>query len=329
MSRPVIAKNVCALALVVFLSVVLVGCDFGQNGHICTSTVSPGANLNTALSALRPGSVLCLHGGNYTGNVNANVSAGTPSAPVTVQSVRGEEPVVHGLFWVTGASSWTFNNVDVTWPSSGASRGDQMVRIKSATNWRYTGSEIWGARSTAAFGLNGTVSGFRIDHNYIHDTVPSNGTNQDHLVYVETAAGPGLGTTGVIERNVLARSPNGRAVKIGLGSGSTEPTGGVTIRYNTMVDNLGPSNVQLSYGAANNLIEHNVFDTVSPGYANVTRFELAGTGNMARDNVGFHSSAVLDAGGGLLDGGGNLHIDPQLDATYRPQNPSAQSNDRG
>lgn len=329
MSQPVTAKRLCALALVVLLSVVLVGCDIGENGHICTSTVSPGANLNTALAALKPGSVLCLHGGNYTGNVNARVSAATPSAQITVQSIHGEEPVVHGLFWVTGASNWIFDNIDVTWPNSGAGRGDQMVRIKSASNWRYTGSEIWGARSTAAFGLNGTVSGFRIDHNYIHDTVPSNDKNQDHLVYVETAAGRSLGTTGVIERNVLAHSPNGRAVKIGLGSGSTMPTGGVTIRNNTMFDNRGPSNVQLSYGAANNLIEDNIFDTVSPGYANVTRFELAGTGNVARNNVGFHSTAVLDVGPGLLDGGGNRHIDPQLDAAYRPQNPNAQTNDRG
>ena len=295
----------------------------------CTRTVAPGANLNVALAALSPGSVLCLHGGDYIGNVNARVTAGAASTPITVQSAPGEQPVVRGLFWVTGASWWTFDNIDVTWPSSGASRGDWLVRIKSATNWRYTGSEIWGARSTAAFGLDATAVGFQIDHNYIHDTVPSNDTNQDHLIYVETLSGQGLGTTGVIERNVLAHSPNGRAVKIGLGSGSTTPTGGVTIRYNTMFDNLGPSNVQLSYGATNNLLDDNIFDTVHSGSANVTRFELAGTGNVARDNIGFHSTSVLDVGPGLIDGGGNQHVDPRLDALYRPQNPSAQNHGPG
>jgi hypothetical protein len=295
----------------------------------CTSTVAPGANLNVALATLSPGSVLCLHGGDYIGNVNARVTAGTPSSPITVQSVQGEQPVIRGLFWVTGASWWTFDNVDVTWPSSGASRGDWLVRVKSAANWRYTGSEIWGARSTAAFGLDASAAAFHIDHNYIHDTFASNGTNQDHLIYVETLAGPGLGTTGVIERNVLAHSPNGRAVKIGLGSGSTTPTGGVTIRYNTMFDNLGPSNVQLSHGATNNLLERNIFDLVHSGFANVTRFELVGTGNVARDNIGFRSTSVLDVGPGLTDGGGNQHLDPRLDATYRPQNPSAQNYGRG
>ena len=39
----------------------------------CTRTVVPGANLNVVLAALLP-SVLCLHGGDYIGNVNARVT---------------------------------------------------------------------------------------------------------------------------------------------------------------------------------------------------------------------------------------------------------------
>ena len=171
--------------------------------------------------------------------------------------------------------------------------------------------------------------GFQIDHNYIHDTVPSNDTNQDHLIYVETVSGQGLGATGVIERNVLAHSPNGRAVKIGLGSGSTTPTGGVTVRYNTMFDNLGPSNVQLSYGdkqpARRQHLRHGPFRLGQRD----AYFELAGTGNVARDNIGFHSTSVLDVGPGLIDGGGNQHVDPRLDPLYRPQNPSAQNHGAG
>ncbi len=251
--------------------------------------------------------------------MNVTVQAGAS----TVESVAGEQPVVKGLFWVSGATGWTFNNVDVTWPTSGATSSDQMVRIRNAHDWRYTGSDIGNAHSTAAFGLNSTVYSFRIDHNRIHDTVPSNGTNQDHLVYVETAATAIPGGVGTIDRNVLVGSPNGRAIKIGLGSGSTAPTGGVNVQYNTMVDNYGPSNVQLSYGAANNLFSRNLMDGSSA--QNITRYMLAGVGNAAKDNVGWHSTAVLDVGPGLTDQGGNLHIDPQLDGNYVPQNPNAQA----
>ena len=117
-------------------------------------------------------------------------------------------------------------------------------------------------------------------------------------------------------------------MKIGLGSGSTMPTGGVTIRYNTMFDNPGPSNVQLSYGATNNLIEGNIFDTVTSGLRERDSLRARRHGERRTRQRRFPFDAVLDAGPGLADGGGNLHIDPQLDATTVRRTPAPRPTNR-
>lgn len=291
---------------------------------------APWRTFQTSLPRLAPGDTLVARGGTYTEAVSATVQPATAAAKTTVVAYTGERPVISGKLWIIHGDYWTLDGINVTWgPGPGPS--DQMVRFPHSSFWRLTHSELWGAHSTAALGINADQHGFYVDQNYIHDTYPSNNDQQDHLIYCEADALYGPGNTGVIERNILAGSPNGRAVKIGKGSGSTAPTGGITVRYNTMVDNRGPSQIQLSYGATGNLIYRNIFQgtklspTGVPFYPNVTRFVLAGTGTVAADNIGWQSTAVLDVGPSLTDGGGNLHIDPQLDSTWHPQNPAAQT----
>ncbi|MCC6555821.1 MAG: hypothetical protein IT372_22900 [Polyangiaceae bacterium] len=65
--------------------------------------------------------------------------------------------------------------------------------------------------------------------------------NQDHLIYVNAGTGGG-----VIERSILVSSPNGRGVKIGPPSCGAGATANVVVQLNTMVDNLGPPNIQFS-----------------------------------------------------------------------------------
>ena len=68
--------------------------------------------------------------------------------------------------------------------------------------WRIHDCEILNARSFAGLLIAGAASSWTVDNNYIHDTYPANGRNQDHLIYVDARA-PG----GVIERNLLVESP--------------------------------------------------------------------------------------------------------------------------
>ena len=284
------------------------------------SSSSPWGTIGKGLTSTLPGQILVIHGGTYTQNIDVTVHAGSSSAPVVVRAASGERPVLYGKLWVHSANFWTFDGVNVTW-GTGLTSGDWMVRVIGSHDWRWTNSELWGAHSTAELGL-GPGYNFRVDHNYIHDTYPSNDTNQDHNIYATTELGHGQGGTGTIERNIIAHSPNGRGIKIG---GNSLGCGGLTVRYNTFYDNLGPSNIQLSDGAADNLIYRNIFARSHSGYDNVTRYNGLLSGSVAYDNVGWLSAGVADAGPGLNDGGGNLLLDPQLDSNFRPQSPQAQA----
>lgn len=275
-----------------------------------------------ALSVLQPGDILEVQGGTYRERLTSpRTRPGTAAKPVIVRAAPGERPVIEGLLWLKYASYWTFDGINVTW-SARNKRNEHMVKFREMTGWRFTNAEVWGARSYAAILVSGVSSNWRIDHCYVHDTYKSNGTNQDHLIYVNTIA---LG--GVIERNVLANSPNGRAVKVGPPSGSTTPIGGVTIRYNTMFLNAGPSNVQLSYGASRNVIYRNLMKRVRAGQTNITAYNLNGDGNLAYDNGGWESAGVMRPGYGIEDGGGNVMFDPSFAnpvvGDFTPTNPAA------
>jgi hypothetical protein len=180
---------------------------------------------------------------------------------------------------------------------------------------------VWGAESYAAVLVAGTPSAWALRRLYVHDTadaaVTGHGVNQDHLVYVNAGAGGG-----VLERSLLVRSPNGRAVKLGPPACGAGVTANVVVRYVTMVDNLGPSNVQASCEARDNRIERNLMVRPAAGRANVTGFSLTGAGNVAVDNVGWGSAAVADTAAGIVDGGGNLLRDPRFvdeaAGDYRP-----------
>lgn len=313
-----------------FMSVLLVfsGCTTAPTATYYVSTTGsnsadgsadhPWRTIGYGLTHVQSNQWLVVEGGTYAENIDAYVqpSSGDDTG-VLVTAQQNERVVVQGKFWVHNADYWTFNGINVTW-GQGLTSGDWMVRVIGSHDWRWTNSELWGAHSTAEMGINSGYN-FRVDHNYIHTTYPSNGTNQDHNLYVYPPD-QGFGQTGTIERNIIADSPNGRGIKIGNG-GST-PIGGLTVRYNTFKDNLGPSNIQLSYGASDNNIYRNIF--VHSSSQNVTRYNLTGTGSVGADNIGWQSSGVLDAGPGLSNGGGNLFLDPQLDSTFHPQNPQAQ-----
>lgn len=274
----------------------------------CTSTVS--SNLGRALATADAGDVLCVASGTYTENIRVRAGA----KDVVVQAAPGARPVVQGLLWLHDIDGWVIDGINVTWDDRN-DPNQHMVKFTGGAGWRYTNAEVWGAKSYAAILVAGDPMDWSLDRLYVHDTAPSNGVNQDHLIYANAGAGGGT-----IERNLLVGSANGRAVKVGSPSGDV--TDNVAIRYNTMVENRGPVNVQLSDRTSGVTIERNIM--VGSDAHNIRAYGVRGSGNLARNNIGWGSNGVLQDSPVLADGGGNLHVDPELDEHYEPTNPMAQ-----
>jgi hypothetical protein len=190
-----------------------------------------------------------------------------------------------------------------------------MVKFTDGKNWEFADAEVWGAESFAGILIAGVPSAWDID-------VTGHSVNQDHLIYVNAGEGGG-----VIERSILVGSPNGRAVKIGPSSCGNGPIANVVVRYNTMVDNWGPSNVQFSCESHDNLAEWNLMVRPGMNRANVTGFSLTGANNVAKNNLGWESTGVVEMGGGVVDGGGNILRDPlfvdAMNRDYHVKDPEA------
>ncbi len=288
----------------------------------------PWRTITKGLRSLKPGDTLYVRGGTYTERVTGfTLPSGTSSARITVKAYSGERPIVKGLLWLKGANYWTFDGINVTWDSNTGRSNEHMLKLIDGTGWVYTNAEVWGARSFAAILIAGAPASYKLSYLKVHDTYATNDKYQDHLIYVNSYAG---GTGGVIERNLLWNSPNGRAIKVGPSSSSGSKVGKVTIRYNTMFNNPGPANINLSYNTADVRIERNIMQKVAERYANVSATSLSGSNNVALNNVGWASTRVVATGfSGLKDGGGNLWINPQLRAPtngdFYPTNRQAQA----
>lgn len=81
----------------------------------CTTTISAGANVGTAESAMSPGQVLCLNSGVY-GNTTTNhyvySGSGTSGNPITVTSGPGQTATLQGFEEISGA--WiTLENLNI------------------------------------------------------------------------------------------------------------------------------------------------------------------------------------------------------------------------
>jgi hypothetical protein len=263
------------------------------------------------MHAIGSGQTLCVHGGTYTENISTSIAS-----RAKIVAYSGERPVVVGLMWLSSLSNVTIDGINVTWNSSNNS-SQHMVKFSGGSGWIYQNSEVWGAHSYAGILISGGASNFKLSNLFVHDTYPSNSTNQDHLVYINDANG------GIVERSLFVNSTNGRGIKLGPPSGGTAGPGGIVIKYNTFYNNTGPSNIQLSYGAHDNQVYRNIAQKSSQ--ENITAYNLNGTGNTVHDNVGFDSSAVASSS---FDTGGNLHINPQftnVGTDFHPLNSQAQT----
>jgi hypothetical protein len=287
----------------------------GNDGNAGTQA-APWKTFDHAMQQLRPGDTLYARGGTYVERAmlrGNDLTAGTATQRITVKAYPGERPVIKGQFWMSNADYWTIDGINVTWDPDYVNTQEHMVRFYGGHDMVYQHAELWGARSYAALLLTNGAYNFNINHMYIHDTRPSNGLNQDHLIYVAGAS------RGVIEYNLLTGAPNGRGVKVGSPSTGTGLPYGVTVRYNTIVD-CAAGNIGFSYDAHDNEVYRNVMVNAGPAWTNVAAFTLTGGNDVISNNAGWGSEGVIASGTPLVDGGGNRYLDPQLNANYRPAN---------
>jgi hypothetical protein len=278
----------------------------GNDGAAGTSS-APMRTLKHALDVLRAGDVLIVNGGVYREKLNVTVAAGTSSTPITVVAASGSRPVVQGLFWLNTPTYWRILGINVTWDSTNA-KSQHMTKFTGGHNWLFADAEVWGAHSYAGVAVTGDARTFELRNLYVHDTYKSNGTNEDHLIYLNSGSGPGL-----VDGCLLVNSPNGRAIKVGPPEAGSATVQNVKILYNTMINNLGPSNIQLAYGTSKVTIQGNLMVHSAPRYTNITAFQLTGSGSVALGNLGWQSAGVVQKSvRGLSDGGGNVYKDPQL-----------------
>jgi len=105
----------------------------------------------------------------------------------------------------------------------------------------------------------------------------------------------------------------------------------VLVRYNTIYNTS--MNVRACWTSTNNVIERNLLvktrmsSATSYQYGNIRGYQLSGSGNIARDNMGCQAKTIIDnydAGLGIQNGGGNqFPVDPLFDSIapngFRPR----------
>lgn len=274
------------------------------------SVTAPWGSLEQALESLEPGDTLVLRAGLYRERITgADVRPGTAAAPITVTAHPGEAPVLQGALWLRNASYWSISGLNVTWDPATGRSSDHMVKLEGGRGWRFTDAEVWDSQGYSAILVAGDAVDWSLQRLYVHDTHATNGRNQDNLITVA-----GNARSGMIARNVLTGSPNGRAIAVGSPREWQQDPHNVVIRYNTMFDNRGPSNVELAYQTRLVDVYRNIMVGSARGRANVTRWRLEGRENSIRNNIGWDSLRVVTRK--QVDERGNLHQDPFLAAPH-------------
>jgi hypothetical protein len=146
----------------------------------CTTTLSPGANIATAVQNAAAGAVVCLNAGTYNTSPTIASTNGTSSSPVTLTSANPANPAtINGRFVTNGTAKWlVISHLKFTW-SSGT---DDTIAL-TGDNITLTRNDVSGSdgticiTTTAWNGANAT--NIKIDHNKIHNCGDINDPNPD------------------------------------------------------------------------------------------------------------------------------------------------------
>jgi hypothetical protein len=172
----------------------------------CTQTLSPGANLDTAVSTAAAGSVICLTTGTYT-SPSVGSSNGTAAARVTLTSATPSSPAtLNGRFVLLGTASY----IDVTHLKfTFSSTTDNTVTV-TAPNNKIAYNDISGSSTTICATTNtwnGVVPDNTVfDHNLIHDCGDAANTDdQIHAQGIYVSSGANITVSNNWCWNVAAR----------------------------------------------------------------------------------------------------------------------------
>ncbi|HMJ14717.1 MAG TPA: right-handed parallel beta-helix repeat-containing protein, partial [Polyangiaceae bacterium] len=136
-----------------------------------STEVGPGADVEAAMNALRPGDTLVLRGGEYTLTDAWHVTMrGTAQAPIVVRAKAGERPHLHrplanqNVIDFDDVEHLLFSGIEI----SGGSHGLRLIRANNVT------IESCDIHDTADVAVSansgGDYANLRIVRNHIHDT---------------------------------------------------------------------------------------------------------------------------------------------------------------
>lgn len=278
------------------------------DGHLIE--VAPGGSLAEAFAAATPGTTIVVHPGTYREDVVLpDAPDGTAGAPIVVRSASAERPRLEGRLWLTTPTHWHVSGLEVTWRDD--LRHDRhLVKVTDGHSWTLRDMEIHGAQSFAGLLIVGSGErgaephGWTVADSCIHDTVPTNDTNQDHLIYVNTGVDSG---GGVLRDNVLFGAANGAGVKLAGPSASKGGAANVQVLDNVISDTV--QGVLVGFASRDNRIVGNTFGPFDAPYAPVRSYRLTGDSNVASDNISYGNDSLFfhydSPDGVVVDGGGN------------------------
>jgi hypothetical protein len=285
---------------------------------------APFRTIAKGISKMRPGTTTYVRSGTYRERVTARGPRCSPKAPCVLRNAPGERPVLKGLLWLDGGSSWTIDGLGVKWDPRDSSE-EHMVKVIGGSDWTLKRMEMSGAHSFANLLVAGNPRSWRVSQNCIHDTYPSNDVNQDHNVYVNTGSG---GRDGLIDRNLLYNATNGANLKLGGSSVGSSRTSGVVVSHNTMWN--AAQNIVVTGGSHDIRFDRNI--TARAALRSYRAYRLTGEDVALESGLTAQAEAVQHADPGfrsLAVDGVETVDDPQFDRIgcdgFRPGNATAQT----
>jgi hypothetical protein len=268
----------------------------------CTQTLSPGANVGTALTGAAAGSKICLNAGTYT-SPSIGSSHGTAAQHVTLTSTDPSSPAtLNGRMAILGTASYLdFTHLKFTFSGT----IDDTITV-AAPNNTFAYNDVSGGSTTICLNpssWNGAVpNNTVIDHNLIHDCGdPANTDDRIHAQGIYVYDGSNDVVTNNWCWNVAARCYQ---VRGGTG-GSWRNNVSDNANYGWMFgDNTPTNNI-----ASNNIVGPDIAPTYrygnTPGtydYGGAVAVYMinGGTGNSFTQNcISSQNSQIYDSSPGL------------------------------
>jgi putative hemolysin len=236
----------------------------------CSSTLSPGANVEAAVNSASAGATICLSAGTYT-SPTWREHGGVQGNPVTLRSKEPQNPaLLSGRFVTSGTASWiTIRDLKFIWSTAGNSNSLDDAVVLGTPHITFVHNDVSGAGGHIC--VNGVeYNGHRVESSLIdHNTIHNCQGDELHEQGIYMLGGPG----NVISSNwvwaVAARCYQIRGEK----GGRWEHNVCAESREGLIFGDLTPSA---------NIVEHNIVATVKDNSAYT--YGSVGSGNVFANN---------------------------------------------